>query len=111
MKPKRFSSSGPSEQHLQVVFDDQTFRLTVKRDGVRSAENWDGLRPPGPSWAGLRWHFQSEKNWTVETRQLDPLSLHKRLGGTPVAHEVFPTKEAAVERANELLSEWGVHQG
>lgn len=110
MKSNKFSYSSPGEQSVRVAFDGTTYVLRVKREGVHSGQPWEGGLIRGPAWifSRVRWHARPAQNWVVETLQVENASLHMQLGGRPIATELFPTKDEAVDRANALLVEWGV---
>jgi hypothetical protein len=107
-----FSTQGSGDQHVRVAVDGETYVLRVKREGVYARAPLEGFLITGPAKAvtGVRW-LLGARRWVVETRRLERPRPSAPVGGSPVASEPFPTKAAAVERANALLGEWGAVAG
>ena len=112
MSSHQFSYSRSGEQSVRVTFEGTTYVLRVKREGVHSAQPWEGGLMRGPAWIAtrFRWEVGTDQNWVVETLEIEKASLQMQLGGRSIAREVFSTKKEAVDRANELLAEWGTQR-
>lgn len=112
MTADKFKLSGSSEQSVRVAFEGTTYVLRVRRDGVYSRPPGVGGLIAGPAKAAtwVRWTVGS-RDWTVETLEVQKLGLRMQVGGRSIAQEVLATKAEAIDRANELLLEWGVGDG
>jgi len=103
-----FSTRGSGDQHVRVTVGGESYVLRVKREGVHTRAPLEGYLIAGPAKlvTGLRW-LTGPRSWVVETRRLERPRPSAQVGGALVASEPFPTKAAAVDRANALLREWG----